>query len=362
MTEIETLKIVLNENLPKPTMIDSNTILSFGNHKLILGYLNAYFNHCPIKLNPNIIWQLILNNFSLHVKEHSDDESFRQKFVNFIGKKQLICIKRGSYEDVNKYQKDIIKDFCEQISENIGKELIDILTPNFTTSNENSIIAGKVTIMSAFSNFFDYYGMMMLTCGIPYIILEGSLNDWENLLNKLRFLSKYDFKIGIMENDIINIINAKKGIIDLNFWRRIIMETKIKEHRPCIFGGKKVEYSYIEGWILHFYNEYEIKAHKISDLIPEIVEVPIKFSEINSFNNNKIKKGIIYAGIREIKQDPNNYEVEPIVNYEFTFDENQEEIGNKEEIEIKNKKETKNEEKMEKLNDSEDYGLDSLFY
>ena len=55
MTEIETLKIVLNENLPKSTMIDNNTILSFGNHKLILGYLNAYFNHCPIKLNPNII-------------------------------------------------------------------------------------------------------------------------------------------------------------------------------------------------------------------------------------------------------------------------------------------------------------------
>ena len=30
---IETLKIVLNENLPKSTMIDTNKILSFGNHK-----------------------------------------------------------------------------------------------------------------------------------------------------------------------------------------------------------------------------------------------------------------------------------------------------------------------------------------
>ena len=77
MTEIETLKIVLNENLPKSTMIDNNTILSFGNHKLILGYLNAYFNHCPIKVNPNIIWQLILNNFSNYVREHSDKKSFR---------------------------------------------------------------------------------------------------------------------------------------------------------------------------------------------------------------------------------------------------------------------------------------------
>ena len=133
MTEIETLKIVLNENLPKSTMINANTILSFGNHKLILGYLNAYFNHCPIKLNPNIIWQLILNNFSHYVQNHSETESFRQKFVNFFGKKNLICAKIGSYKDVMIYQNDIIKEFCEQISENIGKELIDILTPNFTT-------------------------------------------------------------------------------------------------------------------------------------------------------------------------------------------------------------------------------------
>ena len=81
---IETLKIVLNENLPKSTMIDTNKILSFGNHKLILSYLNAYFNHCPIKLNPNIIWQLILNNFSEYVEANSHKESIRQKFVDFL--------------------------------------------------------------------------------------------------------------------------------------------------------------------------------------------------------------------------------------------------------------------------------------
>ena len=62
--EIEKLKIVLNENLPAPTKIDEEKIKSFKNHKVLLGYLNAYFNHCPIILSPNVIWQLILNNFS----------------------------------------------------------------------------------------------------------------------------------------------------------------------------------------------------------------------------------------------------------------------------------------------------------
>ena len=338
-------------------MIDKDKILSFGNHKLLLGYLNAYFNHCPIKLNPNIIWQLILNNFSEYVQNHSHNKSFRQKFVNFLGKKHLISVKIGSYNDVNKYQNDIIKDFCEQISENIGKELIDILTPNFSTSNENSIIAGKVTIMSAFSNFFEYE-CMMISCGIPYIILEGSLNDWENILNKLKFLSKYDFYIKNMEKDIIEIINMKKGKIDLEFWSKIIMETKIKEEisSPCIFPPHfyEVENIYITGWILDFYNERKIKKDDISNLIVEIVEVPIKITEINAFNNDKIKQGIISAGIREIKQDPDNYEVEPIVNYEFTFDENQKKIENNEE------KEDLNDSKDSK-NSSSDFGLGNLF-
>ena len=74
-------------------MIYKDKILSFGNHKLLLGYLNAYFNHFPIKLNPNIIWQLILNNFSKYVNEYSQYKSFREKFVNFLGKKELICTK-----------------------------------------------------------------------------------------------------------------------------------------------------------------------------------------------------------------------------------------------------------------------------
>ena len=391
MTETETLKIVLNENLPKSTMIDTNKILSFGNHKLILGYLNAYFNHCPIKINPNIIWQLILNKFSKYVEDysHSHCKSLREKLVDFSGKKHLICVRIDSYNNVNKYQKDIINDFCEQISENVGKEIIDILTPNFTTSNENSIIAGKVSIMSTFKNFFDYEEFW-LSCGIPYILLEGSLNDWENILNKLKFLSKYEFYINNIEKDIIEIINTKKGKINLEFWSKIIMETKIKEKvtRPCMFDFHEVEYEYITGWILDFFNYCKIKKSKISDLISEIVEVPIKCSEINENNNNKIKKIIIYAGITDIKQNPDNYEVEPIVNYEFTFDENQEEIEDKEEKEelensadsdddsigfgdlfgtnqkkIENKEKIEKKEELKNSEDLDDYflGLSELF-
>ena len=47
----------------------------------------------------------------------------------------------------------LIEEFCNKISENIGNELTDILTPNFTTSTKESIIAGKVSIMSTFKKY-----------------------------------------------------------------------------------------------------------------------------------------------------------------------------------------------------------------
>ena len=37
-------------------------------------------------------------------------------------------------------------------------------------------------------NYFKYC-LEMISCGIPYIILEGTLNDWESILEKLKELS-----------------------------------------------------------------------------------------------------------------------------------------------------------------------------
>ena len=312
---IETIKITLNENLPSPTMIQNKKINSFGNHKAILGYLNAYFNHCPIKLSPNLLWQLILNNFSKYVNDNS--KSLRKKFVDFEDKKNLICVIVGTLKDIDKYKESIIKQFCDKIEENVGKELIDILTPNFTSSTNDTIIAGKASIMATFKKYFSYE-LNMISCGIPYILLEGNLSDWEKILEKLRYLSKYEFYIKLMEEDIIEIINTKKGKINLNFWRNIIMETKekTKEREGCCSFTRELERDFITGWILHFYNEKKIKKDKLKDIIGEIVNAPLTIKDIMT---GEMKGGIIQAGIIDLKQDPNNFIVEPIVNYSLSI-------------------------------------------
>ena len=160
------MKIVLNTNLPSPKKWNEDKIWSFGYNKVLLGYLNAYFDHCPIKVSPNVIWQLILNAFSKYVNDHS--EYLRDKFVNFSGKKELMFLRIGTFKDLYKYEEGIIEEYCQKISEYIGSELNDILTPNFSTSTKDTIIAGKVSIMSIFKKYFHYSGGFCI-CGINSI-------------------------------------------------------------------------------------------------------------------------------------------------------------------------------------------------
>ena len=63
-----------------------------------------------------------------------------------------------------------------------------------------------------------------------------------------------------MEKDIIEIINTKKGKIDLGFWSKIIMETKIKEKKinPCKITYKldfdEIEKIYIPFFCINYFN------------------------------------------------------------------------------------------------------------
>ena len=320
--KIESLKIILNPNLPQPTKFDEKIMESIGNHKVLLGYLNAYFYHCPIKISPNIIWQLILNAFSDFVNENY--EELRQKFVDFKGKQNLIFYRRGTLDDINKYKDGIIEELNNKISDYIGNELNDILTPNFTTSTKETIIAGKASIMTIFKKYFHFGGAMYL-CGIPYIILEGTLEDWEKIFEKLKYLSKYKFerfgkKIKFrtyeMKEKIVKIIETKKGNIDLEFWRNIIMETKINVTEKVIYEYKTVEKEVIRGWICDFYPSMNMIQKNSSDLKNDFLEVPLVVKQHETGETKKIK---ILTGITDIKQDPNTFLVEPIVNYKIFF-------------------------------------------
>ena len=271
---------------------------TYLNVPLLNGFYTAHTNHCPIRIKPDDIWLLIVQAFSNHVNANS--EKLRNLFVNFDGKKTLkVEYPLSSIEEVDR---KVLENFSEQINkqmeEYLGEKLLNILTPNFTTTDYDSTIVAKISIMGAFKKYFNYE-MMLCGCGIPYIILEGTEEDYKKIIEKSKELEKYKFGwyIERIIPHIEKMAEAKKGKIDVNYFKDIIQKKQITEKRagPSGMHVYEVQVDYITGWILDFFAYYketdrrgniktfdkkEIKVEDFQKLANQMLIVPFKIIDL----------------------------------------------------------------------------------
>ena len=252
---------------------------------VLQGYYYAYVYHYPICITPDILWMLIIQGFSRHVEQNS--EKLRNKFVNFEGKKDLV-VDCGEYEKIEDIPKDVWEEmfgnFVKKIKENVGESIINILTPCFTTTTPIIQNACQIAIMSTFKEYFKYIAMRG-GCGIPYIKLQGTCNDYIELKKKIQGLLGYgiDDWINILIPIIDKIIETKKGKIDKKFWENILKNFDTME--PGMSGSmEKVEK--LTGWLLNFYPFYKgafgfgrttVKVQRRYDFNEPILEKDLKY-------------------------------------------------------------------------------------
>ena len=248
-TEENDLKIELfPENLPKGALkknpiiqelpinvlglsLEKEKELAFFNENvpLLEGFYTAHCNHYPIRIKPDDIWLLIVQAFSKHVEENAKE--LRHYFVDFEDKKTLEVKYLGVY-NIKNIDKSILENFVIQINnhmkEYLGEDILNNITANFTTTNYDSLIISKLSIMAAFKNYFEYKKILKI-CGISYIILEGCVEDYEKIKEKAKKLSKYEFNWYIERKipHIDKMIEAKKGNIDNNYFKDIIEKNQV---------------------------------------------------------------------------------------------------------------------------------------
>ena len=280
--------------------LNENQDLAFinSNVPLLKGFYTAHTNHYPLRIKPDDIWLLIVQAFSNHVNANS--EELRNLFVNFDGKKTLqVEYPLSSIEQVDR---KILEDFSEQINKQmekfLGEKLLNILTPNFTTTTYDSTIVGKISIMGAFKKYFNYE-MMLCGCGIPYIILEGTTEDYKKILEKSKELKKYKFSwyIERIIPHIQKMVEAKEGKIDIDYFKNFIQKKEVTEQRygPSGMHAYEVKVDYISGWILDFFAYYketdhrgniqifdqkEIKVENFKKLANQMLIVPFKVIDL----------------------------------------------------------------------------------
>lgn len=295
-----------------------------GKKSLIWGLIEAYKNHYPITISPDMIWLMILQVLSKFLDKYH--EKLRYKFVNFDNQKTL----EVERTDLNPYTakkedwRNIFQEYTEKIGENIGLDTLKSLTPNFTSTSPVVSTTGQVTIMSIMKHYFKYSCSIYITCGIREIELEGSIEDWEKLLIKTKNLENYDLNWWTKEIIplIEKIIYTKKYFTQnkcineeiVDFWKNIIIFHEDQLDGLC----GHISQDYINGWIVKFFPSIE-RLEVLNELYcdsfdDQILNCPMKLT-ITDNSITTTYNCSIESGFYGMSQDPNTFTIKPVIGY-----------------------------------------------
>jgi hypothetical protein len=297
--------IIANSQVP-------DSLVTFGYHSFFNGMYNAYADHRPFVLSPDMIWLLISQGFARHV--NNNPEQLRKYFVDFTGKTTLIVINDSiNLDNPHSPWEKVFPEFTTQIGKRIGKELMDALTCDFSTSTEITKVASEITIMEAMKPYFEFI-VMRIVCGIPEITLEGTTGDWQKVLDKTDYLRKYEMDWWIDEITPIlkEFIKASKGNPDESFWINMF-----KYHSEKEYGAPKI----IDGWIVKFFPyDKDGKKNNLNEIIyrdnlpSEITKVDLKYIVTNGIESEEIPLEL-WAGFIGLKQDTKTFALKPQIGW-----------------------------------------------
>jgi hypothetical protein len=258
------------------------------------GFVNtvveSYNHHHNLVIRPDDIWTAIIIQFSFYVNANA--EEFRNKFVNFEGKKKLEIRVKGCLTSAP-------YDLCVKLmSEEIHKNLVDDevknwILPKFTTTTQDDYITNGVVFMATMKKYFSY--QYTIFCGIPSVTLHGTVEDWQNLRNRLKKLNNYKLEkwVYLLEPIVDQFIRARSGDIDMDFWQKI-----------CHYSGGGSGPEYISGWITAFcvFNEEgEWQGYVLEDKTWPIIDtddIPVGVVEVDILidDNGTEYKSVMFAG------------------------------------------------------------------
>ena len=168
--------------------------------------------------------------------------------------------------------------------------------------------------------------MFLCGCGIPYLILEGTAEDYQKIILKAKELSKYKFEwyINKIIPHIEKMVDAKQGKIDVDYFKDMIQSKEETEHKSGLsgMGGYDYKVDHLSGWFLNFFayiNEgfgyHPFKRDNLSVLdfkkLPnQRLTVPFKIIDVNN-KEYKMKYKVGFIGCDQNKKN----EVYPVAGW-----------------------------------------------
>jgi len=258
----------------------------------------AWALHSNLILSPDDIWMAIMHNVDIFINMNA--ESVRNFLVYHKDKKEIhLKVRCIDFEDLT-------ERFVTEIRNNTKNNIVDIFKCDFSTTTKVEEVASLICIMSSVRNYFEYSAIPI--CGIKYISLLGTKEDWIKLkekTEKLTFLMERDW-INKISKHISKFIELFDGINDTNYWNDILkLKNSTNEIRTGAYGmggTQVVNIQQIDGWILDFF-PYDEKNKKIQNS-REFKKVPnfISYAPVK-LDGNSYLFGTCFSGVSQILLD-----------------------------------------------------------
>ncbi|HZU96955.1 MAG TPA: DUF4419 domain-containing protein [Planctomycetota bacterium] len=209
----------------------------------------AFMDHRPLVLTPDSVWQTLCQGFADHV--NADPEGLRAKLVPHAGKKKLVVREELLGQSPENPWDSVFERFAGLVRKNaLAPSVLDV---DFTTTGPIERVARAIAIMDAFQAFFDYE--VDCICGIPWVRLEGTEDDWKRLAEKAEGFAQFglDWWLKALRPVLGKLHETASGKPDQDFWRKIYTFRSQGEEGGCVpnFDDPLREFS--GGWILRLF-------------------------------------------------------------------------------------------------------------
>lgn len=132
----------------------------------------AYSSHHGLVLHPHDIWYVVLSNIAAIVGKKP--ENYRGLYTASEGKCELLVPSNGTSEiDINALILELDKFIPVDI---------ELFLPDLSTATPMAKLAMSCAVLDATQHYYDYG---MFSCGIPFIDLRGTEDDWNTLIGNV---------------------------------------------------------------------------------------------------------------------------------------------------------------------------------
>jgi len=245
----EALKSFANWEVEYYPQSSPNTIVQTRMHPFIAGLHYSFSHHRPFRITPDMVWLMILQGVSKHI--HYNKDELQSELVNFTGT-QKISVRRDLFKlhSLTNDWESVLPEISNKMKAHMDKGIYNMYIPQFSTTTSKETFVYEITMMDAMEDYFSID--IMTACGIPYIILEGSPEDWQWIKDQLPKLNSLGLEF--WTKSLIPIIDqlhaSSQGNHNRRFWQSIYKWSSSS-------GGDRAT-----GWCTRFFPYLETKQSK----------------------------------------------------------------------------------------------------